>query len=569
MILASVCGILPPWILKNVVDEVLIGKDLAVLNMLAVAMVVLYFLKALFTFGQRYLMTWAGQRVILDLRVRLYDHVQRMSLRYINGRRVGELISRVTNDVNVLQDVVTRVAVELVVQCVTVVGMLGFLVYINWKLALVALAVMPGAALLINVTSKKLRKVGHEIQEQVANLASLAQQAIASLRIVHAFATEDQELERFRIQNNINFRALMRGTRLDAALGGAVEVVVVIALSIILWLGGRFVVEGALTPGELIAFLGYLGLLVHPIRIVARSIGKIQQGLASGDRIFSLLDSPSEIASPRNAVTLPRLSGEIRFQNVHFAYESEQWVLSGVDLHVRAGETVAIVGVTGSGKSTLADMVPRFFDPQIGGVSVDGYDLRDVDLHSLRRQIGIVPQDPVLLKGSIGFNIGYGLPEVRSEQLEEAARIAGIHEFIASLPRGYLTEVGERGVTLSGGQRQRIAIARAIIRDPAILILDEATSSLDAAVEVQIQSAMQKATEERTSLVIAHRLSTVRGADRIVVLQEGAVIEEGTHGELMRCGGVYNGLYRLQLGHAEEAETEEPEGRKGVPTTGG
>lgn len=551
MVGAALFGVVPPWLMKNVVDDVLIGKRLGVLNVLAVGLVLLYAGKACFSYGQRYLMTWVGQRVILDLRVRLYDHMQHMPLSFISGNRVGELLSRITNDVTVLQDVVTSVVVDLVVQGVTFVGMLGFLLYINWKLTLVAFAILPLAALVIDRTSKKMRGVGHHIQEQLARVSGIAQEALSSLRIVHSFATEEQELERFRDQNVLNFKALMHGTQIFAALEGVVEVILVGALAFILWIGGRKVIAGEITPGELIAFLGYLGFLVQPIRVCSRAISRIQQGLASADRIFSLLDTPLSIASPPSPVYPGKLRGEVTFEKVHFSYEEGQEVLRGISCTVAPGETVAIVGNTGAGKSTLVDLIPRFYDPQKGRVLVDGMDLRSLHLPSLRRQIGIVPQDPVLLRGTIGSNIAYGYPGASEEDIQHAAELAGIHDFVTSLPRGYKTPVGERGVTLSGGQRQRVAIARAVIRNPRILILDEATSSLDAEVELHIQEAMQKAMRGRTSFVIAHRLSTVRKADRILVLFRGEIVEEGTHEELLaRQGGTYAHLHALQFGKA-------------------
>jgi subfamily B ATP-binding cassette protein MsbA len=340
----------------------------------------------------------------------------------------------------------------------------------------------------------------------------------------------------------------MHGTQVNAALAGTIEVILVTALAVILWFGGRLVIGGEMTPGELVAFLGYLALLVQPIRAFSRVVAKMQQGLASADRIFEILDTQSEVVLPKDPVSLPDITGRVDFDGVFFSYRDESWVLKDVNISVAPGEKVALVGPTGAGKSTLADMIPRFYDPQQGTVRIDGVDVKLLDLRTLRRQIGIVPQDPVLLKGSVAFNIAYGLDHPEDEVIVNAAKVAGIHRFIESLPEGYKTEVGERGVTLSGGQRQRLAIARAIVRNPRILILDEATSSLDAAVEQEIQEAMQKAMKGRTSIIIAHRLSTVREADRIVVLDKGMVVEEGSHEELKRAGGLYARLCALQFG---------------------
>ncbi|MFP4482707.1 MAG: ABC transporter ATP-binding protein [Thermovirgaceae bacterium] len=548
MVLASACNVVAPWLLKDIVDDVLISKNMAMLNFLAVGLVLLYVGKNVAYYGQQYLMNWVGQKVVMDIRLELYDHTQRMSLKYLYGTRVGELISRITNDVTKVQEMITTVVIDIVVHSLSFVGMIAFLLFLNWKLTALTFIVLPVAAWVLDKASKRLRSVGHDIQRRLADLSATAYEAISAIRIVRSFATEEEEFARFREQNRLHFKALMRGTQVNAALAGLIEVILVTALAVILWFGGRLVIGGEMTPGELVAFLGYLALLVQPIRAFSRVVAKMQQGLASADRIFEIIDIQSEVVPPKNPVCLENISGRIDFQGVCFSYRDENWVLRDVNISVAPGEKVALVGPTGAGKSTLADMIPRFYDPQSGAVLVDGVDVKQLDLKTLRRQIGIVPQDPVLLKGTVMSNIAYGLKDPEEKVIEKAAKVAGIHRFIESLPEGYETKVGERGVTLSGGQRQRLAIARAIVRNPRILILDEATSSLDAAVEQEIQKAMQKAMKGRTSIIIAHRLSTVREADRIIVLDKGMVVEEGAHEELKRAGGLYARLCTLQFG---------------------
>ena len=522
MTLSAAFGVVPPWLVRNMIDDVLGRGDGAALNLIAIGMVALYVLKALFAYGYMYLSAWVGQKAIMAIRLELYDKTQRLPLRILYRRRAGEFLSRITNDVATLQNIVSTVVVDLFVQALYFMGFLGFLFYINWKLTLATFLVIPPAAFVIDRASAKLRVVGGDIQEQLAQLAAIAQEALSSIRIVRSFATEDIEAERFDAQGKKHFRSIMKGTQTRGFLEGSVEVILFIAMAPILWLGGRDVLAGNLSTGELVAFLIYLGLLVQPVRTISRSISSIQQGVASADRIFEILGEEDEVTLPALPAAPRALKGEVIFEDVWFAYEEERWILSGFNLAIKPGERVAIVGPTGTGKSTLGDLLLRFYDPNKGRILIDGTDLRELDLKSYRRKVGVVPQDPVLMKGSLAYNISYGCDASR-ESIKKAARMAGIDGFIASLPDGYDAEVGERGVTLSGGQRQRIAIARAIVRDPAILLMDEATSSLDALVESQVQGAMNVAMVGRTSLVIAHRLSTIREADRIVVLGNGRV----------------------------------------------
>ncbi|RRD63817.1 ABC transporter ATP-binding protein [Fretibacterium sp. OH1220_COT-178] len=555
MLASSGLNILPPWLFKSVVDDVLISKNLFALNLICVSVVLIFVLKAMTLYGQQYLMNDVGQRVVMDIRIVLYDHMQRMSLRTLHAARVGELMSRITGDVATLQNLVTNTFVDLVFNAVTFVGMFSFILYLNWRLTLLIVVVLPVVAWLLAFAARRLRRAGHRVQERLADLTAIATEAFSAIRVVRAFATEEQELERFRRGNVENFDALLRAVRIQAFLSGVIEIFLICALAVVFWFGGRSVIGGALSPGELIAFIGYIAFMVQPIRTVMSRMGALQTGLAAAERIFAMLDTPTE-PTDRSRTDPGRLRGEVTFEDVRFSYTEGREILKGISLSVRPGERIAVVGPTGSGKSTLVDLIPRFYDPTSGRVLIDGHDAATLLLPRLRRQIGIVPQESVLMKGSIAFNIAYGLPAPGHDPLSDpelmsairrAAHVADIDGFIEGLPEGYATEVGERGVTLSGGQRQRIAIARAVVRDPRILILDEATSSLDLAVERQVQEAMNRAMAGRTAFVIAHRLSTVRSADRILVLEDGRIVQEGTHDALVREGGLYARLHRLQF----------------------
>lgn len=557
MLLSSILGIVPPWLLKNVVDDVLIKKQMGILNLLAVGVIVIYFFKVVFGYIHMYMMTWVGQKVVIDIRLELYDRTQRLSMITLYSKHSGEFLSRITNDVATLQNILASVVVDFVVQGTTFIGIICLLFFINWELMLIAFVVLPVAVLSIDSAASKMRRVGATIQERLAMVAAIAQEALSSVRIVRSFATEEDEYARFENQSKQHFKALMKGTQIRGALEGVVEVTLVTALAFILWLGGRNVVDGKLSAGELLAFLTYIGLLVQPIRVLSRVISSIQQGVASADRVFEILDEKDDVPLAENQVIIPNMTGRVCFENVSFSYNKDKKVICSMNMEIEPGEKIAIVGPTGAGKSTIADLILRFYDPQQGRILIDGEDLKTLELKTYRRQIGVVPQDPVLMKGTLAYNIGYGYPGVKEEDLVKAADIAGIYDFIQTLPSGFDTEVGERGVTLSGGQRQRVAIARAVVRDPRILIMDEATSSLDAIVEHQVQDAMRAAMEGRTSIIIAHRLSTIMGSDRIIVLSDGGIAEQGTHNQLITREGHYYKLYSVGSGEHTERNVED------------
>ena len=548
MLASSALNVLPPYLFKTVVDDVLISRDTFMLNVICVALVVIFGLKAVTTYYQRYLMNEAGQSAVMDIRIALYDHMQRMSLKKFYASRIGELMSRITGDVATLQNIVTSTVVDLVFNFLTFVGMFAFIVYLNWRLTCLIVVVLPVVGAMLSFASKKLRRAGHNVQEHLADITATAQEAFSAVRVVRSFATEDLELARFRKANAENFDALLQAVSIQGVLAGVIEVFLIGALAVVFWVGGRSVIGGDSTPGELVSFVGYIAFMVQPIRSVMNQMSTLQTGIASAERVYEILETPAESSQEDEGVDPGRISGAVRFEGVHFSYGAGEEVLRGIDLDVRAGEKIAIVGATGSGKSTIADLIPRFYDPTAGRILIDGQDIRTLSLRKLRTQIGIVPQECVLMKGTIAFNIAYGLEPIDMEKVIEASEIADIRSFIESLPGKYDSEVGERGVTLSGGQRQRIAIARAVIRDPRILILDEATSSLDIAVERAVQKAINQAMMGRTSFIIAHRLTTIREADRILVLEGGKFTQSGTHEELLRAGGLYADLYRMQSG---------------------
>ena len=540
MLASSGLNVLPPYLFKSVVDDVLISRNTLMLNIICVLVIVIFGLKAITMYLQRYYMNEAGQGVVMDIRNALYDHMMRMKLGTIYASRTGDLMSRITGDASTLQNIVTTTFIDLMFNLVTFIGMFSFIIYINWKLTCLIVIVLPFVGLLLSFAGKKLRVAGHNVQEHLADITATAQEAFSAVRVVRSFANEDEELERFRIAGKGNYDALLKAVSVQGILAGVIEVFLIFALAVVFWVGGRSVIYGDLTPGELISFTGYIAFMVQPIRSVMNSMNSLQTGIASTERICAILNIPVE--DDTHGHEHIAIKGNISFRDVSFSYDTQE-ILHGVNIDVEAGGKIAIVGPTGSGKSTIADLIPRFYEPSSGKILIDGTDISEFGLKDLRRQIGIVPQECVLMRGSIAFNIAYGMGEIDMAKVREAAEIADISTFIETLPEGYDTLVGERGVTLSGGQRQRIAIARAVIRDPRILILDEATSSLDTASELAVQKALNQAMKGRTSIIIAHRLSTIRNADRIYVLRDGRFIEAGTHDELIAMGGLYAELY--------------------------
>lgn len=556
IIVAASANLYIPWIIKNVIDDVLTTKNMAMLNMISVGIVLVFFVRGIFFYGQTYLMSFIGQKVIIDIREAVYRHLQKLSLSYFDKRQTGTIMSYVTNDVAALQNALIESVVELVTEGMVLVGSLGAMFYIHWKLSLLTLTTLPLVALTINIFGKKLRKAGKVMQERTADITSVLQETISSVRVIKSFAREDYEIERFNRENYFNFRAHMKTAQLMATLTPTIEFLAALGVTVIIWYGGREVIAGNLTSGSLIAFLIYVVNISNPIKRLSKVYGNIQRALAAAERVFSVLDTQPEIADLPDAKELPPVNGRVAFENVTFEYKAGETALQEVSMAAEPGQMVAIVGPSGAGKTTFASLLPRFYDPGSGRITLDGIDIKTVTLRSLREQIGMVPQETVLFNGTIYDNILYGDLTATEEQVMAAAKAANAHNFIVAMPEGYKTHIGERGCKLSGGQRQRISIARAILKNPRVLILDEATSALDTESEKLVQDALDKLMVGRTSFVIAHRLSTIQRADRIVVMDKGRIVETGIHEELIHAGGLYEKLYQIQF--SEQAGSAQP-----------
>lgn len=553
MVLVSLSNLVVPWIIKDVIDRVLENKDLGMLYIIIVAILATFFIRALTTFGHRYLMGYIGQAVIMDIRNALYHHLQRLSIAYYDRRRTGDIMSNLTNDITALQTAIVTDFIALVQESAIFIGSFGSMIYLQWKLTVLCLIIVPLVSYVIKFFGKKLHNSGKDVQETLADVTSMLQETIQGVRIVRSFNRGAYEEKRFRKINKLSFTAAVRAIRQQSQMTPFVEFLAAIAVCAIIWYGGVSVIDGVMSTGELIAFLIYAINLANPTRRVAESVGNIQKSLAAADRVFSILDEQPEIQNRKDAKDIEVKVGRVEARHVSFSYEMGNPVLTDLNFVAEPGQTIALVGPSGSGKTTIANLLPRFYDVTGGGIYIDGVDIRDSTISSLREHIGLVPQDTLLFNTTIKENILYGRLDATDKEVWEAVKAANAEKFIRGLPNGIETKVGDRGLVLSGGQRQRIAIARAILKDPAILILDEATSALDTESEKIVQDALEKLMVGRTSFVIAHRLSTVKNADQIFVLNNGYIEEYGTHDELMREGGLYYELYTMSMKEPEGA----------------
>lgn len=531
-------------------DVITVQHDGGRMNELIALFLGLVVVQGLCAMGHSYLTASVSQHIVADFRRHLFAHLQTLSVGFFSRRRTGELLSRLMNDVTIIQSIVTETPIDAAKQLVTFVGGIAFLLAMNWRLCLLILVLLPLLVFVAKFFGRRLKSLSTSIQDQTAALSTLIEEVISGIRIVKSFVQTSREESRFGAQIDQMLSLTMRRAAIMAVFIPVISLLTFSAAAAVLWYGGRQVIEGAVTPGELFAFVLFAGILIGPFSSAARVFAQIREAQGATARVFEILDTHSDIRDMPDAIALPPVAGHVTVEHVSFAYDARQPVLTDISFDAKPGELVAIVGPTGAGKTTVMNLLHRFYDPTEGRVTADGVDLRRVSLDSWYRQIALVPQETILFGGTILDNIRYGNRDATEEAVKEASRAAHAHEFIMSFPDQYGTVVGEKGINLSGGQRQRIAIARAVLKEPRILLLDEATSSLDTESERLVQEALERLMKGRTTFVIAHRLTTIQGADRILVLDKGHVVETGTHDDLMARQGLYHYLYSMRLTEA-------------------
>lgn len=554
---ASATQLFLPWVIKDVIDKVFIEKDIQLLNIIIGVIIVMFILRGFFVYFQNYLMSFVSEKAMIDLKEDFFKKIQHFSMSFYEKKPTGAMLSHFTNDINGLQTAMLTSGVEFITELFVLIVSIGSMFYLNWKLTALIFLAAPIIAIAVDRFGKRIRSVGGMVQERTSEITSLLQEMLSGIWVIKSFAREEHEFSKFQGQNARNFKTSMKAVRISSLLTPVVELLAAFGIAGVFWYGGMAVIKGAMTPGALIAFLFYAVNLSNPLKRISRTVAALQKSLASADRIFGVMDISPEIQDAPNAKELTKIRGEVSFKDVSFGYVKGRSAISHFSFTAKPGQTIALVGPSGAGKSTLVSLLPRFYEVTEGMIQIDGQDIRGVTQKSLRERIGIVPQETILFSGTVMENIRYGRLEATDEEVKAAAQAARAEEFIEQLSQGYHSEIGERGVTLSGGQRQRLAIARAILKNPQILILDEATSALDTESEKLVQEALETLMKNRTAFIIAHRLSTIFGADVILVIDQGELVEQGTHEDLLNQEGVYAKLYRAQFGESTETIKED------------
>jgi ATP-binding cassette, subfamily B, multidrug efflux pump len=551
MLCIAAANLAQPFLIKTAIDQAIAKADLRLLALTGVAFVFAALVAWLSTYGQSYIMSWVGQSVLFSMRRELFVHLQRLSFSYYDRMEAGRIISRMTGDVNALNDFLTSGVVAVASDLFVLVGIVVIMFTLNWELAAIVLTVLPIIAVATHLYRRRSRQLYREVRTQNAVVTGHLAENISGVRVVQAYAREEENLHRFDLVNKENLRRQLKATAFSSGFAPVIAFISTIATVGVIWYGGQKVLAGVMTVGSLYAFFAYVGRFFEPINDLSQKYNQMQAAMAGGERVFELLDTPPTVQDRPGATPMPPIQGHVVFRDVVFEYVPDRPVLRGISLEARPGDVIALVGHTGAGKSSIINILLRFYDIKSGEITIDGYDIRDVTAESLRRQVGLVLQEPFLFSGSIRDNIRYGKLDATDEEVVAAAKAVNLHEFIESLPFGYDSEVQERGSTLSQGQRQLLSFARALIADPRVLVLDEATSSVDTATEKLIQQALDVLMRGRTSFVIAHRLSTIKAATEIVVLHHGEIIERGTHAELLAREGYYYNLYSMQFRYQE------------------
>ncbi|MBL4665352.1 MAG: ABC transporter ATP-binding protein [Nitrospinaceae bacterium] len=559
LIIASLTNLAVPLYIKKLVDVVMVEKNMALMNNLTLSIAGLFLLQLIFSTAHNYLFDLTEKRAISDFRIKLFKHLHTLSLSFFVKRRTGEIVSRMTNDITTIENIVTDLPATLLQQSIRLFGGIIIITYMNWKLTCLILVLAPVLVLFARIFGRKLKKLSTEIQDKLATSTTILEENISCIQVVKSFVRSKLENERFGSAIEDSFQSAKKRVIISSFFGPSIGFIAFSTSLVLLWYGGREVILGEISPGELIAFILYATIIAGPMGSFARLYARMQEGVGASKRVFEILAMEGEVRDLPDAKPLPRIEGKVELDDVHFHYREDQQVIRGISFTVEPGQTIALVGPSGAGKSTLVQLLHRFYDPIKGEIRIDDVPLKSVQQSSYWQQIGIVPQETILFGGTILENIEYAKPGVSKEEVIEAAKAANAHNFIMETPEEYETIVGEKGIRLSAGQRQRIAIARAILKNPRILILDEATSALDNESELLIQEALERLMQDRTSFIIAHRSSTIHNAERIIVLDKGKIIESGNHAQLMKEEGLYHKLYTLKsLQMVEETEVKTP-----------